>query len=132
MTQFSIKRDIEIGSSGGFWCSGCLVGKPADEQSDDPRYCHSCFKFYKEEATFLLDNQKQPTWKDAPVPIECLPAVEKAVTKLSDHDNIYAEVKEGIMLQKNKVGRPKKPEGESVTRMTKWRREKGKQGRLVF
>lgn len=36
-----------------------------------------------------------------------------------------------VLLQKNKGGRPKKAPGESVSRMTEWRREKEKQGVLL-
>jgi len=58
---FSARRDREIVANGGFFCQACLVGKPAGEQSPDPRYCQGCCKFLFEEAEFLPDG-KRPRW----------------------------------------------------------------------
>ena len=61
MTEFNVKQDIEIEKAGGFWCEACLTGKPAAEQSPDPRYCHGCYEFLKAEAK-LLPRTKRPVW----------------------------------------------------------------------
>ena len=47
---FDIKEDIQIINAGGFFCQACLVGKPAQEQSSDPRYCQGCYEFLLKEA----------------------------------------------------------------------------------
>jgi len=46
---FSCERDREIIAAGGFFCIGCLIGKPASEQSSNPRYCQSCREFLLKE-----------------------------------------------------------------------------------
>ena len=63
---FSIKRDMETVRAGGFFCQGCLVGKPLDDQSSDPRYCLSCYEFLLDEAVLLSPNRGKPSW--VPVP----------------------------------------------------------------
>ena len=86
MTYFNIKQDVKIERAGGFWCEACLTGKPAAEQSPDPRYCQNCFTFLLDEATLLPARRKSPKW----VPIKsilrplALSVPRQAVTKLSD------------------------------------------------
>lgn len=62
--QFDIARDVAIVNFGGFFCKACLVGKPKEEQSTDPRYCNACFDFLVEEAKFLQPG-KHPQWVPA-------------------------------------------------------------------
>ena len=45
-----------------FYCHACLMDKPANEQSPDPRYCQGCFDFLTKEAE-LLPGGKRPSWK---------------------------------------------------------------------
>jgi len=116
MTQFDIKRDIEIENSGGFWCHGCLIGKLADEQSDDPRYCCDCYKFLLTESTLLPEKQKKPGWVPAASHNEPLPAIKKVVAKLPGKGMTLVEV-----LQ-HPGGRPRKM--GKVHRTTTWRRKK--------
>lgn len=59
---FNIKRDIEIEKAGGFFCGACLVGKPATEQSSDPRYCLGCYDFLLKEAEMLPAKSGRPEW----------------------------------------------------------------------
>jgi hypothetical protein len=54
---FSIKMDMTFPC----FCSACLVGKTANEQSPDPRYCQSCYEFLLKEAS-LLDGSRRPAW----------------------------------------------------------------------
>ena len=122
MSYFDIKCDGETIAAGGFWCSGCLTGKPAIEQSDDPRYCHFCFKNLLNESALLPASRGKPGWIPSPGHALTLPAVEKPTTKLST--NGVGSV--GVMLHAG--GRPRK-EGK-VSRMTEWRRNK-LQGVLV-
>jgi len=58
---FSTLLEKETEQAGGFFCQACLVSKPIIEQSDDPRYCHSCFKFLLDEAE-LVPKTKRPGW----------------------------------------------------------------------
>lgn len=58
---FDIKRDNLIIKAGGFFCSACLVGRPASEQSADNRYCQNCYEFLLAE-TKLLENKRSPSW----------------------------------------------------------------------
>ena len=50
---FSIERDNEIANNGGFFCQACLVGKPLDDISPDPRYCLGCYEVLSAEAKML-------------------------------------------------------------------------------
>ena len=50
---FSIERDNEIANNGGFFCQACLVGKPLDDISPDPRYCLGCYEVLSAEAEML-------------------------------------------------------------------------------
>jgi len=116
MTLFDTNRDKEEVEQGGFWCYGCLIGKPANEQSDDPRYCHGCFKFLVDEAVLLPEKQKKLGWVPVPNPSESLPAGKKDVAKLANTGKIP-----WVVLQ-HLGGRPRKT-GE-VHRTTTWRRKK--------
>lgn len=58
---FDVKRDVEITNAGGFFCEACLVGKPVEEQSSDPRYCQGCYVFLLNEAE-ILPTAKRPAW----------------------------------------------------------------------
>ena len=58
---FSIERDKEIISTGGFFCQACVVGKPLDDVSSDPRYCQGCYEVLVAEAK-LLPTTKRPKW----------------------------------------------------------------------
>lgn len=54
MNYFDAKRDSSIINAGGFFCSGCLVGKPQSEASPDPRYCQVCYQFLLKDAVDLI------------------------------------------------------------------------------
>ena len=58
---FSIKRDTELMNGGGFFCEACLIGKPMDDISLDPRYCQNCYELLLKEAD-LLPRAKRPRW----------------------------------------------------------------------
>lgn len=75
---FSIRRDSETVTIGGFVCQGCLVGKPISEQSPDSRYCEDCYKFLLNEAKFILGS-KRPKWlpKASRGSVACKEALEK-------------------------------------------------------
>lgn len=59
---FDCQRDARIIVSGGFWCEACLVGKPKDDQSRDPRYCQGCFDFLLKEAKLIPPGKGKPAW----------------------------------------------------------------------
>ena len=58
--NFNIKHDLEIVSAGGFFCQGCLIGKPTQDKSLDDRYCRVCFTFLLAEARLL--EGRRPSW----------------------------------------------------------------------
>lgn len=62
---FDSERDKAIIEAGGFFCQGCLVGKPAVVQSQDPRYCQGCYDFFLKEAE-MLSETKRPRWIPKP------------------------------------------------------------------
>ena len=65
---FDIERDRQIINAGGFFCEACLVGKPADDMSPDPRYCQGCYEFFLKEAETLAasGNKHKPIWIPLP------------------------------------------------------------------
>lgn len=66
MTVFDIKRDNELIAVGShFWCQGCLVARPLDDHSPDPRYCLMCYEFLSKEAA-MLNKWKLPDWVPKP------------------------------------------------------------------
>ena len=62
---FDVHRDLAVIKDGGFFCQACLVGKPVDEMSPDPRYCQGCYDFLIEEAK-LLSGTRRPKWIPKP------------------------------------------------------------------
>ena len=57
---FDSKRDKELIAAGThFWCEGCLIARPLDTRSPDPRYCQGCYDFLSEEASHL---SRKPSW----------------------------------------------------------------------
>lgn len=54
---FSSKRDAEVIATGGFYCYACVVGKPINEQSPDPRYCAGCKELLLSDARI---DEEQP------------------------------------------------------------------------
>ena len=62
---FSATRDREMIEAGGFFCEACLVDKPLDDRSPDPRYCLGCYEFLQGEAG-LLTRGKHPAWLPKP------------------------------------------------------------------
>lgn len=59
--NFDIKGDIATEKVGGFFCGACLMGKPLDDISPDPRYCQGCYEFLNQEAT-ILPQGRRPKW----------------------------------------------------------------------
>lgn len=47
-----------------FCCHACLMDKPANEQSPDPRYCQGCYEVLEQEASLLTERgyTKHPAW----------------------------------------------------------------------
>ena len=115
-SYFSAVRDREVIDNGGFYCEACLTGKKASDQSDDARFCRSCFKFLLDEAAILRKDRSNPHWVPVVKRVEDLPADKHHGAKLSHH------TKTPIGLMQHAIGRPKK-EGE-VHRTTEWRRKK--------
>lgn len=58
----NIKQDNELIAAGShFFCNTCLVARPLDDRSPDPRYCNGCYQFLQDEAA-LLPLTKRPKW----------------------------------------------------------------------
>ncbi len=96
MAYFDFERDNQLIAAGGFFCQACLVGKPADEQSPDPRYCQWCYDFLRKEAALL--STSPPAWvpKDPPdaphKPSDALPAVDIIIKVSPCPDGIMSTV----------------------------------------
>lgn len=64
---FDCKRDNEFIASGThFWCETCMMARPVDDRSPDPRYCQNCFDFLLKEAEMLSPKQGHPDWIPQP------------------------------------------------------------------
>jgi hypothetical protein len=64
MNNFNIKDDLAKIKSGCFWCKACLVARPIDDISPDPRYCQSCYDVLVYEASLLPKRgiNRRPGW----------------------------------------------------------------------
>ena len=151
--MFNIKHDTEVEKGEGFFCEVCLVGKPAGEQSTDPRYCQGCYEnlqqekremelpkdYWSKDGNFFVHyGEKWGITKNlATVCLgrvtetdsgasEALPARENPVSKLLVNGNPLPPTYE---TKYQGTGRPKK-EGE-VSRTTEWRRKKKLQEMLL-
>lgn len=88
-----IAETREVIKNGGFFCQACLVGKPLDDQSPDPRYCHFCYDFLRKEAEQItgrhgwIPKPKGPEeiLPDAP---QSPPVGQKVVAKILDNEII--------------------------------------------
>lgn len=58
---FNSRYDVKVVNNGGFFCEACLIGKPLEEQSPDPRYCQSCYVFLLHESE-LIPLSSRPAW----------------------------------------------------------------------
>lgn len=128
-----IKTEMGIINNGGFWCLGCLTGKPAAEISPDPRYCQGCYDFLKKES-LLLHPKSRPAWipkntvkEMPPEPPETSPDAKNDVSKI----NVGETCPPAIMKQRKRGrGRPRKAKGK-ISRVTDWRRRKKGQAVLL-
>lgn len=59
-----------------FFCQTCLIDRPVEIQSPDPRYCHGCYDFLIKEAEGLL---VKPRWVPK-IPKKLLQKVEAKKT----------------------------------------------------
>lgn len=59
---FSTAQDQQILTGGGIICQACLMGKPLDDVSTDPRYCLGCYEFLVNEAELLHPRASRPEW----------------------------------------------------------------------
>ncbi len=110
MTKFSIEQDIKVCQDGGFFCEGCLIGKPRGELSPDEKHCKDCYDVLKQEVAVVGD-------KRLPIP---LPDSEDIVSELPHKESIVTVV---MKHKGGKGGRPRKQ--GVVSRVTQWRRKKG-------
>lgn len=111
-SYFSAVRDREVIEAGGFFCQACLVGKPLDDRSADPRYCLGCYEFLRDEAK-LERRTKKASWTpvaDYTGQGGALPIQKKPVAKLPDKGiapvGMLHPQKTGVMQHPG--GRPRK------------------------
>lgn len=153
MKLFDSKRDREIIDQGGFFCLGCLVGKPADDRSrEDQNYCQSCYDLLNadkqdqqprdywtaHDCLFVTSGRQYGVTRDGLTVSIPLPGVPPETGTASDQDapesaetglNVVAKIENGaakvliFATSKTKRGRPRK-NSEDVSRWTAWRREK--------
>ncbi len=93
-TDYLIKRDNEVVKAGGFFCHACLVGKPRDDASPDPRYCLGCYDYLAKEAE-TLPAGKRPAWIPKKPEIageKPIPVSQHGVLNMSTLDNKKIEV----------------------------------------
>jgi hypothetical protein len=127
--QFNADQDADLIAAGThFYCKTHMTARPNSEKSPDPRYCQGCYEFLLNEAAMLSPNKK-PSWvpKDGGTP-----DLNHADTKQSNKNDVTKIIQQGnlpsgIMLQEKRRGRPLKKEGETITRMTAWRRRQKEQ-----
>ena len=115
-----------------FFCWCCLVHRPIDDRSPDERYCQQCCDFLLEEAS--MQRIKRADWiprtggQDTPSDGgDTQQARGDDVTKIADKGIIPTAEETGILLQGKGRGRPRKQNGEPVSRMTQWRRKREKE-----
>jgi len=128
---FSIKRDMAIVRAGGFFCQGCLVGKPMDDKSPDLRYCLSCYEFLTEEyrvKELMSPGRAKPRWAPVLSATTAQQEQREVIAKPSTKGIVPLSEKKEVIMQH--PGRPRKK--GKVHRITSWRRRKKElQGVLV-
>jgi len=103
--MFDIKRDKAIIEAGGFWCSGCLVGKPATEVSHDSRYCRGCYELLLKEAE-LEGSRRAGEWmpkKGKRLAEPSASTTSSVIKALPDNDNSCDKVAHEEMYGGNAV-----------------------------
>lgn len=122
------------------FCHSCLRDFPPETMSADPRYCPECFWFLSAEASLFTEKSKKADWipwtggQDVPSDGGDTPQARgDDVSEIAERGIIPTTEATGILLQGKGRGRPRKQDGELVSRMTKWRRkkEREKQGVLL-
>jgi len=103
---FDVKQDIQIINAGGFFCQACLVGKPAQEQSPDPRYCQGCYVFLLKEAA-TESSRRFADWKPRKSPKEAAQVSQDMRTIMSTLDYQKSQV-DIIQSSVGKVTRAKR------------------------
>jgi hypothetical protein len=91
---FDIKRDMaQIRNGTHFMCHGCLVSRPFDDQSPDPRYCLSCYAVLMDEASRLPET-KHPRW---------VPKADKALSTAENKTEKAIPVPQGTVLNMSTI-----------------------------
>jgi len=96
---FDSERDGELIKGGGyFWCSTCLVARPLDDLSPDPRYCQGCYGFLLKEVE-MLSSGKHPQWvpRTSPKPIRQLVQPSSGGCHNYTHTPLGSPMESGIM-----------------------------------
>jgi len=102
--NFNAARDSDVVGFVGFFCSACLVGKPLDDQSADPRYCLGCHEFLSDEAR-MLSGTKQLKW----MPKSQRLGHQKVIPVSRDVLKIMSTSKEGVAMLQAKISQTLQP-----------------------
>jgi len=89
-----------------FFCEACLVDKPLDDRSADPRYCQGCCDFLLKEAS-LFPAKIRPAWMPKIGDKKVLPIPQDAVLIMhtTKDENIYS-------VHNSPAAPPPKPSGK--------------------
>lgn len=104
--KFDIEQDTAIVNAGGFFCRACLVGKPANEQSPDHRYCQGCYDFLNGEAAILREagNMHRYPWVPLDGDKKTVQVVQDVAVNLSTLNGKKIEVDKLEAMTPNKPG----------------------------
>lgn len=125
-------------TGGKFFCQACVVDRPIDDQSSDPRYCQSCYDYLINHEVILLTGRKVPSWVprgaiiNSSSPLrDSREVVAKLPNKEIPHNTVLQQVSDGqVNDKKHAGGRPRKD--GLVHRSTTWRRQQKEiQGVLI-
>jgi hypothetical protein len=89
-----------------FFCQACLEDRPLTEQSQDARYCNSCYEFLKAEAAQLPPG-RHPAWLPKGVTTPQAPSTALPVVRQNPQPQKHTPaVERGVLSTSNAKGRP--------------------------
>jgi len=105
--------DKLIAAGTHFYCHACLIARPVEEHSPDPRYCKGCYEFLNLEAA-NDPRGRRPRWAPA------LPAYSGAFRSAPVPGDGVSLMGAKEILRRQR-GRPRVI-GTKMSRTTRWRR----------
>lgn len=121
------------------FCHTCFRDFAPEAMSPDLQYCPECYELLSAEASLLGVINKKTKWipqtggQDMPSESsDTSQARGDGVTNIEDKGILLATEETRILLQGTGRGRPRKQDGEPVSRMTQWRRKREKEVQEVL